>query len=309
MLFFGFACVQPEPTTADSAPAADAPYIYEEDAPPVAALSLDEVTGLVSEGVGAVWDYSASPIFTAYEAGMARASSGCPNYYDYDGSAYWYDTCTAADGTQFSGYSFYQLYAGTDAGDGSYWDGAALNGVGSIQGADGSGLEFGGSTYAIQITSQLPVDDPSWYSGYYLVIQGGFQGSGPLVAGSWLEADAGPDLSLYTYYAPSYEGRAVSLSGSLGGLGDGTQAVVFDGVYLMSENVMPDCPGEPAGVVSVRDADGSWYDVIYDGPATYDAPVEAELCDGCGEVYFRGEDLGAVCGVDFSGLLTPPGAG
>lgn len=310
MLLFAFACASSAPPAGDSAapPVADPPYIYEEDDPPVASLTVQELAGLVTEGVGAVWDYSASPLFSAYEAGMDRASSGCPNYYDYDGSAYWYDTCTADDGTQFSGYSFFQLYAGYDVGDGTTYDGASLSGVGSIQTPDGEGVEFGGSAYQIRVTSKLPPDDPSFYSGFYLVIQGGFSASGPTAADTWLEEDAGPDLTVSTYYAPAYEGRAVTLSGSLGGLGNGEEAVVFDTVYLMSENVVPDCPGEPGGVVSVRDASGSWYDIVYDGPATYDAEVDPERCDGCGEAYFRGEDLGAVCDVDFSGLLTPPEA-
>lgn len=309
MLSFLLACATtgspPADSAADSAAPADAPYLYEEDEPPVPGLSLADLVLTLNEGVGAVWSYNAAPIFSAYEAGMASASVGCPNYYDYDGSAYWYDTCTSEAGTQFSGYSFYQKYVGYDAGGGTTYDGASLSGVGSITSADGTRVEFGGSAYELVVTSQLPVDDPSYYTGFYRVIQGGFALSGEAAAGTWLEEDAGPDLVISTYYAPSYEGRSVTLEGSLGDLGDGSQAIVFDSVYLMSPNLVPDCPGEPYGVVSVRDGEGSWYDVIFDGPETWDAPLDLDRCDGCGEAYFRGEDLGEVCGVDFTGLLTP----
>lgn len=312
MLPILFSCTVPSPDAADSGDtpevSQDVPYIFEEEEPPVPTLSADQLAATIVEGVGAVWGYSATPVFSAYEAGMSGSSEGCPNYYDYDGSAYWYDSCTSAGGTEFSGYSFYQQFHDWDAGDGSIYNGASLSGVGSITSPDSSRLEFGGSAYQIVITSQLALDDPSYYSGMYLVIQGGFSGTGAGAEGTWLDGDAGPDLALYTYYAPSYDGRAVSLEGSLGGLAGGAEAVVFDSLYLMSPNLVPDCPGEPYGVVSVRDAEGSWYDVVFDGPETYESDVDPDLCDGCGEAYFRGEALGPVCGVDFTGLLTPPEA-
>ena len=53
--------------------------------------------------------------------------------------------------------------------------------------------------------------------------------------------------------------------------------------------------------MSVRDLDGDWYDVVFDGPTDWGADSDPDLCDGCGEAYFRGEDVGAVC-PDFSGL-------
>ena len=51
--------------------------------------------------------------------------------------------------------------------------------------------------------------------------------------------------------------------------------------------------------MSIRDADGEWYQAIFDGPAFQGAEVFPPDCDGCGEVWFRGQRLGEVC-PDFS---------
>jgi len=74
-----------------------------------------------------------------------------------------------------------------------------------------------------------------------------------------------------------------------------------------------DCALEPRGLVSFRDSDAHWYDVIfepkYQSNLEYDnAPYSS--CDGCGTVYYRGfEQSERVC-LDFSFLwdrvLTQP---
>jgi hypothetical protein len=42
--------------------------------------------------------------------------------------------------------------------------------------------------------------------------------------------------------------------------------------------------------------------VSFDGPGEFGQPYDGAGCDGCGEVWFRGEPAGQAC-VDFSGLL------
>jgi hypothetical protein len=74
-----------------------------------------------------------------------------------------------------------------------------------------------------------------------------------------------------------------------------------------------DCTLEPRGLVSFRDSDAHWYDVVfepkYQSNLDYDNdPYSA--CDGCGTVYYRGfEQADRVC-LDFSFLwdrvLTQP---
>ena len=52
----------------------------------------------------------------------------------------------------------------------------------------------------------------------------------------------------------------------------------------------------------MRDSEGEWYDVNFQGPPYQGARVLPNDCDGCGQVYYRGELLGEVC-PDFS-ILT-----
>ena len=56
------------------------------------------------------------------------------------------------------------------------------------------------------------------------------------------------------------------------------------------------------GNQQARDNAGQWYDVLFDGPLEYGEQVDPDLCDGCGQVWYRGEPLGEAC-VDFSHLL------
>jgi hypothetical protein len=54
--------------------------------------------------------------------------------------------------------------------------------------------------------------------------------------------------------------------------------------------------------VSLRDSDGNWYDVVFDGPILYDDVIDPAVCDGCGEAWYRGEPMGTVC-ADFNALV------
>jgi hypothetical protein len=279
------------------------PYVVDEPDPPVPALTAEAIEAAIGEAVAGVLAVHAGPVLAAYVEAMA-GSDGCPDYDDYDGSRYWYDECTSAAGTAYSGYAFWVAYDAWADGYGNVYDGHALYGVGDIALADGTRFEFGGSAYEI-VATPAGVDplDPAWHVYYQSVVQGAFAYDGPAAAGTWLAEGGEPDLNATVYYAPAYDGKVVALAGSAAATADGVAtAVVLDDVVLMSDNLVPDCPGEPSGVVSVRDADGQWYDVLFDGPAEYGAATDPDLCDGCGSAWFRGELLGTVC-PDFSPLL------
>jgi hypothetical protein len=64
-----------------------------------------------------------------------------------------------------------------------------------------------------------------------------------------------------------------------------------------------ECSSEPGGTVSVRDAEGEWYDVTFQGPVSGSSTSFPAECDGCGEVWFRGAPIGDVC-PDLSTLQT-----
>jgi len=74
-----------------------------------------------------------------------------------------------------------------------------------------------------------------------------------------------------------------------------------------------DCGLEPRGLVSFRDSDAHWYDVVFEPKYQSNLDYENDpysACDGCGTVYYRGfEQPDRVC-LDFSFLwdrvLTQP---
>jgi hypothetical protein len=102
------------------------PYIYEEDTLPDASVDPAAVEAAAVAGLSRAMALRAGPVFPAYHAVMSTADGGCPNYYDYNGSVYWYDNCYSEMGTDYSGYSFYTLYDKVDDGAGDVYSGEAL---------------------------------------------------------------------------------------------------------------------------------------------------------------------------------------
>jgi hypothetical protein len=295
LLAAGCAPVEPDVTPAEVEE--PAPYIFDEEAPPVADLEAGDLEAAIESAIALSLTLNAAPIFPAYDAAMVGAEESCPAYYDYQGSQYWYDTCTASTGARYSGYSFYQLYDGYDAGDGSVYDGQTVYGVAEIVTPDGYTYEAGGSAQNLVATGP-------GYTYFSSVIAGSFAWDGPEAAGTWLETGVSPDITLLGYVIPE-SGNYIMLDGGLSGLGGDLDTVVFDAVVLFDfagPSGSP-CPTEPGGVVSVRDGVGNWYDVVFDGPSEYGLEMsDPALCDGCGSAWFRGEPIGEVC-ADFTSLL------
>jgi hypothetical protein len=281
----------------DDAPVEAVPYIYTTEDTATASLTVSDLELRVADALASTWTIDATPVFDAYEAVMTGADGYCPNYYELDGNQYWYDDCTSDLGAAFSGYAFFYRYDG-DVIDGLAYTGAALYGVGSATSAEGARLEFGGSAQTYTAVPDGVAEDSDAYYVYSVSqVQGGFAYDASTEG--WLSNGEAPDLVSVGYYVPSYAGIYVYVDGSPGSSEEG--ATVFDELILYSENLMPDCPNEPYGGISVRDVDGEWYDIIFHGPSEYGEAVDSALCDGCGDAYFHGELLGEVC-ADFSVL-------
>lgn len=277
------------------------PYIYEEEPLPDPSVDAASVETAVSAGLARALSLTAAPVFPAYQAAMVTAEPGCPNYYDYDGSVYWYDNCNTAGGGSFSGYSFYQRYDHMDDGAGSVYDGEALSGVSQITSGDGHTFEAGGSAYYYRVEHTAQSADDANYTTWVSVVRGAFAYDGPEATGTWLADGVSPDLTYYAAYVPSVDGRTAVVDGSVGGIEGDIAYLVFDNLTLWSPEVST-CSVEPGGGFSVRGADGYWYDVTFDGATDWGQKVSAADCDGCGRLWFEGEELGTVC-VDFSSVL------
>lgn len=228
---------------------------------------------------------------------MAEADAGCPAWYEADGNTFWYAQCTADSGAAFDGYGFTYVYDGVDIyGDGSTWWLDVISAQATVTSASGARLHVGGNIYSGSATTA----DGAFI--WQTSVMGSVETDGSVADGTWLSGSIDPDLGIYAYYSPTYDARYVYLDGQLAGLESAVAGVTaVDASALVYAQASFGWPcAEPAGAVSVRDADGAWVDVVFDvDPDTWQATGD---CDGCGGAWHGDEYLGEVC-VDPSPLL------
>jgi hypothetical protein len=164
--------------------------------------------------------------------------------------------------------------------------------VATIVSPEGKVLEVGGLAY--ESTSYN-----TEYSTFSGIMQGTFRWDGPEAEGTWLDDGLDPDVSVFAQVMPSLDARYLYVDGGLGGE---DWAAAYDDLEIYDAALGSVCSLEPAGVISIRTEDGTWIDVIFDGPASDDPAPSSAGCDGCGEAFFRGVSMGAVC-ADFSAWL------
>jgi len=291
-----------EPTGTD-APEDDAPseYIYDAEEEEAALLSAGEIEESIREVLEVVVWTNPMELTAFYEdARLDGGDDDCPYYYkdeggeNYYGYDYWYDSCTADSGSTFSGYAWSYYYEPYDSGSYIYDDQAYLSSYGSITDRLGNVMDLSGSFYHYSYGYR---NSATRYGYAYLI--GDARWSSEEAEGSWLASEYSLNLTYSWGYYPSEPGYYIDLSGSISGLTGDTNAALFEGFYLGSASVGSDCELEPSGTLSVRDGDGEWYHVEFQGPAWSGAPVFSPECDGCGDAFYRGELLGEVC-PDFS---------
>lgn len=295
-----------QPTLEDGDPAAspdggaeaDPPsgYVYEGDDAPPASFDAEALGLAIAEALAVAPGITGTPVLDAYFSMLDLADPDCPDWYEQDGNVFWYDVCTSDRGAFFDGYGFYYPYDEVDLdGSGTLWSGDYLYGVATIDAPEGDSFHTGGGVQVL--TGYNPE-----YNGFTAMsqVQGGFLWTAPEAADTWIGAGLQPDLYLYGVDYPDYGGRGLYLEGGLAGLDGDATAVVFSGLLLYHEVLGSPCEDEPEGTISVRDADGRWWDVRFDTPP--EGPMDADLCDGCGTASLGGVDQGQVC-VDVSALL------
>jgi hypothetical protein len=282
-------------TSLDTATSSDpdtAPYLGEvegSEAPTIDNDALGEGLDLV---IASLLHVKVDPVLAVYDDLMATADDSCPNWYDDDGITYWYDSCTSDAGTTFEGYAY--LYDYVDyLSDGTVWNGRALYGAATI--VDGDGNTFEAKGQATAISGPNSDGNESWWTAV-----DSFTWDGAGAEGTWLADGLAPGLSWYAVYVASSEGRVLQISGSLSGTA-GIDAVALDEVMLANTGMGSTCPEEPSGSIAVLDGEGNWIDIVFDGPTWETWAEPAADCDGCGQAWFQGQDLGLVC-ADFSPL-------
>lgn len=240
--------------------------------PPVhAAPSLD------ADGVGAALDAvlalglpSPLPPVTLWDDMLAQGDDDCPPPEAPEGSLLAQLPCTALSGYAYEGYGS----ASTGVVD---VDGDAVVDVyrigfradGSITDPGGDAFRFGAEARFDQVLGE---DSDGSYTGELLGTL-----SYPAADEGWLAEGVSSALT----FAGADRGGGVWGMHVDGGYTVGETSIAFTGF-----SVHETCAQGPAGTLSLRGAEGAWYDVAFDTSA----------CDACGEVTFDGDtSLGRAC--------------
>lgn len=277
-------------TTATGAEAPGA-YVYTDDeAQPT--VDLDHVQLALEDAADQLLLVDPTLWINAYTQAMAWEDYYCPYHYeDYlelYGYDYWYGGCETEDGGSYDGYAYgYQYTEPVDSGVFFYWSYGWLSGELGIEHPDGSALDLAGYFY----TQDYEIAQNRYQSSQ---MDGSIRWDGPGYEGTWLETGISANLILSSGFNES-TGTYVSIDGGLSGYAGESTAVWFDGVYMAQESRGHDCEIEPSGVVSVRQTDGTWVDVIFDGAPYLGGEVFPAACDGCGEAWVDGVEVGEVC--------------
>ena len=136
----------------------------------------------------------------------------------------------------------------------------------------------------------------------YTVVDGGFAWTGDGSEGTWLAEGVDPEMAWSAMAWPDLDARLIVLDGAFSVEGGAIEMMVFEQALFINAGVGSTCPEEPSGAISALTGEGVWLDLIFDGASWEDVGQALEGCDGCGQIWHRGEMLGEVC-PDFSPLL------
>jgi hypothetical protein len=303
LLFLACAVDSPPPPISGDSEVQDTeplPGAYVNDADePEPVLSLQEIGTGIENALREMLELDPVVFHDVYRELRSWEDENCPVYLDYDTSDYWYDTCVTDEGASFVGSASTYRYDPYVDENGYTWEQHGyISADFSIETPDGEVLE--GTGYSHFYEGIYP---DSNYHFHYTRAWGRFRWNGPGSSDTWLSSGRSFDFYLHATSYPTYPGIYLSHYGGVAGMDGPVNAYVAESFILYSEGLGSACEVEPSGTISVRDEDGNWYDVDFDGPAYWGGWAFAPECDGCGSVWFRGQYIGETC-VDFSPMLS-----
>ena len=310
IVFSGFGCGSPE--TEDTGSTTETELIpseyIDDDTEINPLLTVEQVSVGLAEGLD--WLFNFNPDIThetylevlgyGYGAGGYGGEEedyGCPYYYDGYDYDYWRDTCQREDGTSFSGFAQSWNYGEYEENGYKYYNYDYFNGDARIVTPEGQ-IWIGAGYNQTYRREYLE----NGYQYIYRNIAGEFSWEGPTADGSWMQESVAVDFYVHVRnYATEDEPSRVytSMNGGVSGLLGDINTITLVDVMIYDDTLGSVCDLEPYGTISVRDDDGGWYDVIFDGPPYWGGWSYESVCDGCGEAFYRGESIGSVC-VDFT---------
>lgn len=268
-------------------------YTYdEEEVEPL--LSLPEVEDAMELGFRTIMGADPNDVFEVFQDVLADgdADRSCPywyeTYYELYGYDYWYGGCTSDSDIYYDGSIYGIDYEPYSSGYYNYHRNAWWYGDWGAEYPDGQRWDISGYFRAYDYTyTYYP------YRVNYLGFTGDVGWTGDDYEHTWFAGGASVDFAMSTMDYPAY-GSYVTISGGMSSLSGDATTIHFTDFYIGTQGYS-DCEDEPSGTISIRDSDGEWYQAVFDGPAYDGAEVFPPDCDGCGEVWFRGEKLGEVC--------------
>jgi hypothetical protein len=268
-------------------------------------LTVEEVGHGIEAGLQTLRLLDPAHVQNHYLPLVQGGDEACPEwkdtYYEDEGYNYWKDACTAKDDTTFSGWAKQQRPMDYQDGNHHYMDDGYLEGEFEIQSPDGLRMEFSGkvSYWERIINLYRDPEDDDHDRDYYVYASGDVTLYSNLEESTWLEKSLVYNYDIYFRSYDDDEGMLAAWEGGVFGLDGDSPAIFATDFYIYSEAKGSACELEPSGLISVRDTLGQWYDVQFHGPSYVGAWSYQPKCDGCGDVWFRGEYLGQSC-VDFS---------
>lgn len=235
--------------------------------------STEELAGMLQAVVDSLRGLHALDAFAGYDAALAEADASCPGVYTYGNTEIWEEDCETAAGARFFGYGTRLAYEGLPIDDGYY------TGVGLVAACDletTTGERYLASGYAYTLAGQDSAGEHT-----FARINGQFQWSGAEAAGTWVAAGLTPHLRIDGWHTAATGARRLLADGSVA-LSDDL-VVDLQAVDLASDAA---CAREPSGALSLRESDGTWYDLAFDPDGA---------CDGCAAATREGRQLGLVC--------------
>ena len=253
------------------------------------ALSELEVEEGVTRTLAMAIEMNTELLWSTYESVLDAGAGGCPEYayntqYSYGSEHSWADSCTTAGGTTYSGSSLGLSYGPHTNGLLTYDFRLSLSSSFTVTWPDGSEFLMSGEASAARFSSQSTQTSSS-------SLNGEFHSNSADVTGTWLDQNLLMELTMNA--TDGYNTRKVIMEGALVGMSGNVTASSYEELYFQAGTDIA-CPIEPYGIISVRDELGDWYDVQFHGESP-SGELNPDLCDGCGDILYRGVSIGTAC--------------
>ena len=156
---------------------ADGPYLLDDETEAIG-IDIPALESEIHDIFAKLFSFKPQNILDAYQEIMQGATSDCPRWFvNEDGTEYWFDYCTTAEGYSFDGYGTHLQDFATIDEQGTDWTGHNFWGLGTVRAPDGRTVKTTGgiftrlgtnpngtTTYQASITegSSLSDSDNGW---------------------------------------------------------------------------------------------------------------------------------------------------